>query len=52
VKAETLAAGAAVALAALALIVGIDDPAAGIGTAFLAVATPLAIALFTTTDKE
>ena len=51
-KAETLAAAAAVALAFLAVVVGIDDPAAGIGTAFLAVATPLAIALFTTTDKE
>jgi len=52
VKAETFAAIAAVALAALALIVGIDDPAAGAGTAVLAVAAPLAIAIFTTTDKE
>jgi len=51
VKAETLAAGAAVALAFLAVIVGIDDPAAGAGTAFLAVATPLAIAIFTA-NKE
>jgi hypothetical protein len=52
VKAETLAAAAAVALAFLAVVVGIDDPAAGIGTAFLAVAAPLAIAILTTTDKE
>ena len=51
-KADTVAAVAAVALTFLAVVVGIDDPAAGAGTAFLAVATPLAIALFTTTDKE
>ncbi len=42
---DTVAAVAAVALAALALVVGIDDPAAGIGTAVLAVAVPLALAL-------
>lgn len=48
-KADTVAAVAAVALAALALIVGIDDPAAGIGAAVLAVAAPVFIAL---THKE
>lgn len=48
-KPEALALAAMLALAFLAVIVGIDDPAAGIGAAFLAVAAPVFLTL---THKE
>lgn len=48
-KPDTVALAAMLALAFLAVIVGIDDPAAGIGTAALAVAAPVFLTL---THKE
>lgn len=46
-KPDTVALVAMLALAALAVVVSIDDLAAGIGTAILAVAAPVAIRLTT-----
>lgn len=50
-KPDTVALAAMLALAILAVVIGIDDPAAGIGTAALAVAAPIFLAL-TLTHKE
>jgi hypothetical protein len=49
VKPEALALATMLALAFLAVAIGIDDPAAGIGTAVLAVAAPVFLTL---THKE